>query len=322
MVEVTPCIRLEIDGIDRTQPIWKYLESVSYDDAEDGESDSLSITVTNAPSFEMPKPGTKMRFWMGWESNIKYMGQFIVDEATVNVGSPLTMGITAKSANFTGQGTAKERKDREFENISLAGLAAKLAGEMGCVARVQVDVHYSHIAQTNESNMAFLQRLAAEAGAGLSIKDKTIVIYPPKMASRQEVSINSTEVTSGTFTAKAREEYGEVEARWWDKDEAEEKSVTATKKTEGKGGAKQVIKKRFNSAAEAKAAAENRMSKQERGELEANLTMPGNPAMVAGAKIKLSGFKPESLNGSYIAKSVSHSISSSGWTTSANLEKT
>jgi len=50
MVErYTPTARIEIDGEDRTRPIWEHLESLTYSDAEQGEADSLEISVANAP---------------------------------------------------------------------------------------------------------------------------------------------------------------------------------------------------------------------------------------------------------------------------------
>ena len=58
----------------------------------------------------------------------------------------------------------------------------------------------------------------------------------------------------------------------------------------------------------------------ERGEFEADLTLPGDPNLVAGAEITLERFRPENINGRYLAKTVSHSVTKSGWTTSITLE--
>ena len=58
MVErYTPTARIEIDGEDRTRPIWEHLESLTYSDAEQGEADSLEISVANDPPFAMPSQG-------------------------------------------------------------------------------------------------------------------------------------------------------------------------------------------------------------------------------------------------------------------------
>lgn len=339
MVEqYTPCFRIEVDGIDRTRKVWDYLESVQYEDAESGESDSLSFTVANDPPFSIPSPGAEVKFWLGWkESGQKYFGTFIVDSSSVDI-KPAKMSVTAKSANFNsasrGSKSEKERRDREWENVTLADIAAKIAAEHGCSSKVEVNVHYPFIAQTGESNLSFLQRLASEMGATFAVKDNTILIYPPDKGSRPTATLVYSESVSGSFTAKAREEYTETEAKWWDKKEAREKKVSSKRKkkekwwnaagsgsTAGSGtGTKHTTKKRYHSASEAMTAADNHMILHERGEFEADLTLPGDPNLVAGAEITLLGFKPENINGRYLAKTVSHSITKSGWTTGIKLE--
>lgn len=332
----TPCFKIEIDGIDRTRNIWQYLDSIQFEDAEDGESDSLSFSVANSPAFALPAHGAQVRFWLGWkETGMKYFGFFSVDECTVDL-KPAILRVTAKSTNFNnssnGSHDEKERRDREWENISLAYIAAKIGGEHGYSSKVEVDVHYPHIAQTGESNLSFLRRLAAEVGASFAIKDQTILIFPPNKASRPQGAICYSEAVSGSFTAKAREEYASVEAKWWDRNSASEKKVSSKRSKKEKwwhsagggnasgDGTSHKMKRRFHSASEAKTAADNTMAALERGEFEADLTLPGDPDLVAGAEISLSGFTPESLNGNYLAKSVSHSVSRSGWTTNVKLE--
>ena len=341
MVELfTPCFKIEVDGIDRTLKVWEHLESIDYEDAEDGESDSLSFTVANDPPFAIPSPGADVKFWLGWKENggLKFFGTFIVDESSLEL-NPAKMRISAKSANFNssekGSTSEKERRDREWENITLADLATKIAAEHGCKAKVEINVYYPHIAQTGESNLSFLRRIATEMGATFSIKDNTILIYPPNKGSRPETTLRYTESVSGSFTAKAREEYSETESKWWDKKEAREKKTSSKRKktkenwwnsageNRGKtssGTTKHTLKKRYHSASEAQAAADNNMVKLERGEFEGDLTLPGDPTLVAGAEVTLEGFKPMAINGKYLAKTVAHSVSKSGWTTQIKLE--
>lgn len=333
----TPDFRVEIDGIDRTRNVWEYLESIQYDDAESGESDSLNLIVANDPPFTIPRPGAEVKFWLGWkESGLKFFGTFVVDSSSIEL-NPAKMSISAKSANFNssakGSKDEKERRDREWENVTLADIAAKIAAEHGGNSKVEVDVHYPHIAQTGESNLSFLRRLSAEMGATFAVKDNTILIYPPDKGSRPAATLVYSESVSGSFTAKAREEYSETEAKWWDKREAREKKVSAQRKQKDKWGnsagsgmarngpgTKHITKKRYHSASEAKTAADNHMILHERGEFEADLTLPGDPNLVAGAEITLERFRPENINGRYLAKTVSHSVTKSGWTTRITLE--
>lgn len=318
MVELfTPVFKVEVDGGDKTRNIWEYLESLVYADAEEGESDTITITVANCPTFIIPARGSVLRLWLGWkESDMKYFGSFTVDESGGNF-RPATMSILAKSADVSGTSTAKDRKDIQWENISLASLAAKIAAKHRCKSKVTVDTYYQYRAQSNESDIAFLRRLSKEAGASLSIKDKTFVIAPSGEAFRAKAAIAYADVQSGSWTLQEREKYNSVRAVWWSKSEASEKSVTS-----GSGEPVYVIKKRFSSAAEAKTAASNYRRKLSKSQLEMSLVIQGDPAIVSGAAIKCSGFSPDGLNGEYLAKSVSHSISKSeGWTTNVTLNK-
>lgn len=339
MVELyTPCFRLEVDGIDRTLKVWEHLQSIDYEDAEDGESDSLSFSVANDPPFAIPSPGALVKFWLGWKEagGLKYFGAFVVDESSIEL-NPAQMRVSAKSANWNssskGSKNEKERRDREWENVTLADLARKIASEHGLKSKVAVHVHYPHIAQTGEGNLSFLQRLAAEMGAVFAVKDNTILVYPPNKGSRPQTTLIYTESVSGSFTAKAREEYSEVETKWWDKKEAREKKVSSKRKKRKEkwwndagdrsatgAATKHTFKKRYHSASEAQTAADNYMAKLERGEFEGELTLPGDPNLVAGAEVTLEGFKPETINGRYLAKSVSQTVSKSGWTTRVSLE--
>ncbi|MCQ4765093.1 phage late control D family protein [Cloacibacillus evryensis] len=317
MVELyTPVFRVEVDGLDHTREVWRYLSSLEYTDAEEDESDTINITVANCPAFSIPKRGAALKLWLGWkESSMKYFGVFTVDEVSGQF-RPASMTISAKSADITGGSTSKEKTDLEWENISLGDLAAKIAAKHGCKAKVLLDAHYTYQAQTRESDIAFLRRLAKEAGASLTIKDKTFVIAPYGKAVRAKSSISYTDVISGSWALQEREKYQSVTALWWNKDDAMEESVSS-----GDGKPAYVIKKRYANAAEAQNAAANYKIKLSKGELELDLTVAGNPTLVSGAKVACSGFSPQDLNGSYLAKSVTHSISkSSGWTTVVKLD--
>ena len=92
----TPTARIEIDGEDKTRPIWEYLESLSYEDSEKDESDSVEISVANDPAFSLPPHGAKVRLWFGYkEDNLRLMGTFEVDETSLEL-SPAVMRIRAR----------------------------------------------------------------------------------------------------------------------------------------------------------------------------------------------------------------------------------
>jgi phage protein D len=318
MVErFTPAARIEIDGEDKTRPIWAHLESLNYEDAEKDDSDSVEISVANDPAFSLPPHGAQVRLWMGYEEagNLRLMGTFEVDETSLSF-PPAVMRIRARSASFGGKD--KEKEDKEWEKLSLAELAERIAAKHGYKSRVTVEVYYEEAAQTQESDLNFLKRLAGEANASFAIRDKTVLIFPPDQPSRPKATLICTESCRGSFAWTDREKYSAVKAKWWDVLRAEEKSVEVAG---GPGKATYKIKKRFKSASEAQAAAKNKMAALKRGGIRGNLTVPGDAALVAGAEITLEGFTPQEINGPYLGTKVRHSMSKSGWTTQVTLER-
>ena len=313
----TPTARIEIDGEDKTRPIWEHLESITYADAEKGEADELEISVANDPPFAMPPKGAKVRLWMGYkEDSQRLMGTFEVDETSVDL-KPAVMRIRARSASFS-KGKDKQKEDVEWEGVTLAELAKKIASKHGYKAKVTLDIRYDAIAQTQESDLNFLQRLTEEANGSFAIRDKTILISPPNQGSRPKATLLYTESCTGTFTLADRGKYKSVKAKWWDSAAAEEKSI---EEQGGEGEATHVIKKRFRNASEAKVAAKNKAELLKRGMIQGSLTVPGDASLVAGAEITLEGFKPEKLNGVYLGTNVQQTMTKSGWLTRVTLER-
>lgn len=318
MVELyTPIFRVEVDGVNRTDEIWRCLESLEYTDSEGGESDTVNIAVTNSPAFSIPRRGAELRLWFGWkEASMKFFGSFIVDEVSGQI-NPANMSISAKSADVSAKSNAKSKKDIEWENISLADLTSKIAAKHNCKSKVMINAYYSYQAQTQESDIAFLKRLSQEAGATLAIKDKTFVIVPCGKAVRVKSAISCKDIISGSWTLQEREKYTSVTARWWDAQEAEEKQVVS-----GDGDTSYIIRKRFANAQEAQMAAENYKTKLSKGEFSLNITLVGTPEIVSGSEVFCQDFSPKELNATYLIKSVTHRISKQeGWITEAALDR-
>ncbi len=316
MVGYTPTARIVIAGADLTRPVWEHLQSLTCDTSEQSDSDFVEIAMANDPPFAIPQRGAEVRLWLGWhEEGLHFMGLFEVDEVGIDL-NPATMSIRARSASFSA-GSDKSKEDVEWEAISLADLAEKIAQRHGYGCKVTMDVYYDAIAQTQESDLHFLKRLAQEANGSFAIKDKTILIFPPDVGSRPQATLRYTESCLGRFTVADRNKYGVVEARWWDAEAAEEQLITV-----GDGnGVPYAIKRRFGNAAEAQMAAQNKMELLRRGMVEGSLTVPGDATLVAGAEISLVGFRPRALDGQYLGTKIKQKMNQSGWTTDVTLEK-
>lgn len=312
-----PRFLLEVDGVDVSETLSKDIQSLECADGWDDEADSLSFELANDPPFSIPRRGAAVRLWLWYEGGEpRFMGSFEVDEATVTL-RPATLSVTARSASFS-TGTAKERRSAEWERVSLADLAGRIAARHGMAARVSVDAWYDAVAQTEESDLHFLRRLTVEAHGIFAVRDGTILITPPTSGSRPRVSIVRTSVESGQFRMADRGKYRSVRAVWWDAAAARERSVTVSG---GDGEATYVLRRPFRHDGEARTAARNMMDRLRRGELSGEIVVPGDPSLAAGAEAELSGFSPRAIDGLYLIEGVRHSLSRRNWTTSVKLER-
>lgn len=316
----TPALRVEVNSVDVTERLSANLISFSYNDYEKDDSDSLSFTLVNSPTFALPSRGDPVAAWLGWkEKGLRFLGRFTVDEISVALasgGSPATMTISAKTVDFS-KGREKVKKSRQWEKISLSDMLGKIAAEHGCGAKVLgASVFYPSVAQSNESDLHLLRRLCAEAGLRFVIKDRTFVVFAPGTDLRGTAKLAASEVTTGTFTFADRGKYGAVVAKWWDPEKAAEQTIKT-----GAGSPIYTIRKPFQSSAQAQTAAQNHLAVLQRGEIEGNLTLQGREDIFAGTIITLVGFAPSIINGEYIATNCNHSVSkSSGFGTTLKLE--
>lgn len=315
-----PALKLEAGSVDITEKLSANALSFVYCDHERDVADSVSFTLFNAPAFAVPCRGDPVAAWIGWkETGLRFLGRFIVDEVSLKLaggGAPASMSVTARSADFS-TGAGKVKRSRQWEDVSLADIAARIAAEEGCACKtVGVPLVYRSVAQSNESNLHLLRRLCAEAGLRFSVKDRTFVISAPEADLRGTATLSAAEVSSGSFTFADRGRYGSVTARWWDAELAREQMVTA-----GGGTPVYTIRKTFQSTAEARTAARNKLTELQRGQIEGTVTLMGREDLFAGTILTLADFSPSQLNGDYMIISCVHNISSSaGFTTTLKLE--
>lgn len=91
--------------------------------------------------------------------------------------------------------------------------------------------------------------------------------------------------------------------------------------TAGGGTPVYTIRKTFQSTAEARTAARNKLTELQRGQIEGTVTLMGREDLFAGTILTLADFSPSQLNGDYMITNCIHSISpSSGFTTTLKLE--
>ena len=314
----TPAFRIEANGGDITQLIADRLLSMRLNEQAEQQSDSLEITLDDRDKrIPVPSNGTWLRVWLGYSSGGRkpvYMGAFAVDEVELSMG-PRSMVIKATASN-TAPTLQKEQRTKSWHNTTLGAVVQEIAGRHNVVPVIKgalASQQIKHEDQTNESDQAFLTRLAEKFKATIKPADGRLVVVPRGATDNSgSVTIRQEEVTNWRATLKNRGAYGGVKAKWLDRTVNKEKVVTAGES----GGALPVFEEKqlYKTQAEAQKAAESRLQSLRAGEVRVNITLPGRPDVNAEGMVTLTGFRGE-VDGTWNVKNVTHDLGSSGYVT-------
>lgn len=314
----TPAFRIEANGGDITRLIADRLLSMRLNEQAEQQSDSLEISLDDRDKrIPVPSNGTWLRVWLGYSSGGRkpvYMGAFAVDEVELSMG-PRSMVIKATASN-TAPTLQKEQRTKSWHNTTLGAVVQEIAGRHNVVPVIKgalASQQIKHEDQTNESDQAFLTRLAEKFKATIKPADGKLVVVPRGATDNAgSVTIRQEEVTNWRATLKNRGAYGGVKAKWLDRTVNKEKVVTAGES----GGALPVFEEKqlYKTQAEAQKAAESRLQSLRAGEVRVNITLPGRPDVNAEGMVTLTGFRGE-VDGTWNVKNVTHDLGSSGYVT-------
>ncbi|MDX3773525.1 contractile injection system protein, VgrG/Pvc8 family [Chromatiaceae bacterium AAb-1] len=177
-----------------------------------------------------------------------------------------------------------------------------------------------HIDQINESDMNLLTRLIkdydgiAKPAGGRLVLVKKADAKSVSGQSLEQITLQPEQVSSGQLSISKREVAGSVVATWRDIEAAEDKSITI-----GEGEPVVRLKKVYPDQATARTAAVSELTRRERGKEKLNLSLPGNPALIAESKIVLQGFR-DGLNREWLITSAEHNVNSAGYSCRLNCE--
>ncbi|NBS71423.1 late control protein D, partial [bacterium] len=314
----TPGFRIEANGGDITGLIADRLISMRLNEQAEQQSDSLEISLDDRDKrVPAPANGTWLRVWLGYSTGGRtpvYMGAFAVDEVELSMG-PRSMVIKATASN-TAPTLQKEQRTQSWHNTTLGAVVQQIASRNNLVPVIKGQLasqQIKHDDQTNESDQAFLTRLAERFKATIKPADGKLVVVPRGDGDNAGgVTIKQEEVTNWRATLKNRGAYGGVKARYLDRSVNKEKVVTAGQTD----GALPVFEEKqlFKTQSDAQKAADSRLQSLRAGEVRVSITLPGRPDVNAEGLVTLQGFRGE-VDGAWNVKQVTHDLSSSGYVT-------
>lgn len=321
---MTPAFRVVVDGQDATGALADRLLSLTVTDNDGGTADQVTLDLDDRDGrLELPDMEARLEVALGFRGQaLSVMGVFAVD-GIGGTGPAQSMRITATAADMKKD--VRSPRTRAWEGKTLRDIVATIAAEAGLkpvVGASVAGVSWPFLAQTAESDLNFLTRIAATldatakpAGGALIVQrrgeGKTAagdVLTPPV--------IGPGLMLSWRWNLEGREVYKSVECEWSD---------TATgairKVTRGQGTPLRKLRHVFASEAEAIRAADAAFTGAARAAMSITVRLAGfQPGLLAGAAVQIAGLRPE-LSGEWHLKTVTHRLDAGGLLTDFTASK-
>ncbi|MCX7206549.1 MAG: contractile injection system protein, VgrG/Pvc8 family [Proteobacteria bacterium] len=332
-----PVFELSYNGRAISQDITPYVRSVTYTDHLSGESDSLDIELEDSDGRWLgawyPEKGAALAFKFGYQHQpLASAGQFDIDELELS-GPPSVVLIRALAAGV--QKAVRTRKGKGYEDTTLADIAQRIAKlhKMTLVGKIDA-IPIDHVSQYHESDLAFLHRLAGRYGYTFKVtENNTRLVFWKTSALHSQASIRSytpNDLAGWQFRDKVTDVPARVEVKHHNTKtkslvtagvKHSETTVSGASASGEKSSADTVkINRRAPTAASAQAQANAEMERRLLDRTSAEISLEGDPALLAGVNIELSGFGQ--LSGIYLINRATHSISrSAGYTADLELKR-
>jgi len=321
-----PDWRIVYQGTDITRDIAPMVTRVRYTDRAHGKSDEIEVTVEDRGGrwrgAWYPAKGDTIDAEIGRTGELMPAGTFKVDEVEFS-----SQGRRGDQVTIRGQAAAitqdlRTKKSRSWEGQTLRGIADTIAGAHGLeVVGPVADVPFERVSQDDESDLAFLKRMAETYGHAASVRGEQLVFIRLRDLRDGQAVARYTRRDLGGFRLKDKESevYKEATVRYQDPETKEMVSKTVQAENVASGDTlKRTVRAENEAQAEEKARA--LLDEHNRTKFAGDITVAGEPRLVAGAKVELAELGE--LSGRYLVTSSTHSASRrGGYTTQAEVER-
>ncbi|EKF65200.1 phage late control D protein [Serratia plymuthica A30] len=359
---IAPDFSLSLQEKDITQNIRKRLISLSLTDNRGFEADQLDIELDDSDGLMvMPQRNAVLALSLGWKgAPLTPKGLFTVDEVE-HRGAPDTLTIRARSADF--RGSLNTRRDESYHDTSLSDIVQKVAARNKLNATLAAGlgtIKISHIDQTQETDAAFITRLASLNGAVAAVKNGALLFMRPgngTSVSGKSLPVFTLMRQDGdqhSFSIADRDAYTGVTASWLNTKQPKPKKVKLQRKPKeqhlralqhpkakpatGKKPGKPVEEKKgdymvgaednvfaitkiYATKTAAMRAAQAKWEKLQRGVAEFSLSLAmGRANITPETPVRVSGFKEVIDAQHWIVSKATHNLSNSGFTTVLEFE--
>ncbi|HUD90229.1 contractile injection system protein, VgrG/Pvc8 family [Sphingobium sp.] len=313
--------RVTMDGVDLSDRIRPRLVSLTLSEKRGDEADQLDIVLSDHDGMlAIPPEGAVLRLQLGWlqgrdvTPGLIDKGSFKVDDVS-HSGPPDQITIRARAADFTSE--IRNRRSRCWKDTTLGAVLQEVAGRNGLTARIApalASIALPTLAQSRESDIAFLRRLGRENDAVATIKDKHL-IFAPKGAGQTStgaalpaLNIRRRDGDRHNWQRQKRDGQEGVTASWHDRKAAKRQTVTM-----GKAEGAKKLRKVYPDKASAERAAAAETSRLQRAPATFDMTLAlGRPDVYPEARAEVVGFKMGIDGTTWLVSEVSHRLDKGG----------
>lgn len=334
-------IQLIYGNTDITADISDILESFSYKDCAEGQSDSISISIDAAgegwKGSWMPDKGAKLyptiavTDWNfgGVENGIRDLsaecGAFTLDDLSYSdAPDVLNIGAVAKPNDTS---FSERERDFDWKNTSVQKIAEEIVGRYGLSLQFEGADHEIEVKEQSETDSAFLQKLCETYGLCMKVYTEKLWIYDREAYKAKEAAFTVYRgapaddptalcVKRGSFswnTTLAGTYTGGIFTYTNEKEEIDISVEVGTPERQLK------LNQKASSEADAQAQLEAAIAKANHGATTISFTMMGYPGGAAAQCFNLSGYGK--MDGKYFVDSMEHSLTDSGYTTRIEASK-
>ena len=329
-------VRLLYENTDISKEIGRDLLSFSWTDKSSKEADDLQVSLHNLHglwnSDWMPAKGARLTASIlveNWEregdTQTLPCGTFQIDEIEIS-GPPSQVTIKAVSTPVTSRirGTAKTKA---WEAVKLSKIAQDIATGAGLALMFELkeDPEYDRQDQMEETDLSFLQTLCSNCGASLKVThDKVVIFDEQDYESKNTVmTLTPEQLISWNLKTKITGVHKACKVSYHDPEANEDIEVTheADLKIQEDDDNAHILQvnMRCKSLKEAERLAKKTLRDGNKYELAGSITRMGDIRILASVCLNLQGFGQ--LDSKYIVDSTTHTITPSGYVTSAEIRR-
>ena len=233
---LTPVAKLSINGKPFNTDALSRIISISLTDKSGFEADELTVSLSDHDgALALPPKSAEITIALGYiETGIVDKGSYKITEVSWS-GAPDTLHITAQSADTSDR--FSEAKEKSWHKTSLKEIIESIAAANGytpIIGKAYQDEKIDHIDQSNESDAAFLSRLAERYDAIATVKHGRLLFVSSGEATTAggqplpTIRITRNSGDQYAFRYSNTESYNAVRAYYIDKQTGKKHEVVIT----------------------------------------------------------------------------------------------